>query len=290
MRERAIDQFESIFERASIPVLDIREIALRRISLVLKGDPLDDSILKLGHYLGARFKAEVRVHWPPSAPTAPQAPAVSEHGFVLASGPFESTAALIGQIALAHSRLVLIPEPEDEDARLVDANMLVEGSAPPILLVRRPVEQPRSVFQSILHSLSGNFQQTENFSYSFTLVEEQGTLRLLHAIDRNDIVAVREAMQVSPETSDQDEKEIIRQLTHHGERYLKAVVAASRESPYEVSYRLTLGDVVSAVQQELAAGSYGLLVVGHHEEKYSRVTAADYQLMHLVRDVPVLAL
>jgi hypothetical protein len=47
---------------------------------------------------------------------------------------------------------------------------------------------------------------------------------------------------------------------------------------------------VTAVQEELAAGAYGLLVVGRHEEGYSRITAADYQLMHLVRDVPVLAL
>lgn len=290
MRERAIDQFESIFERASIPVLDIQELALRRVSLVLKGDPLDDSVLKLARYFQARFQAEVRVHWPPALGPKPAEAAASECGFVPASAPFESTAALIGQVALAHSQLVLIPEPQDEEVRVVEKDDLVRGSAPPILLVRRPVEQPAAIFRNILHSLSGDFQQTENFSYSFTLVEEDGTLRLLHAIDQDDIAAVREAMQVSPEVSDEDEKEILEHLTHHGERYLKAVVAASRKFSYEVNYRLVLGDVVTAVQQELAGGSYGLLVVGHHEERHSRITAADYQLVHLVQDVPVLAL
>jgi len=290
MRERAIEQFKSIFERASIPVLDIREVALRRISVVIKNDPLDESALKLAAYLQKRFQADVRVHWLTSVAESLVAVAESEHGFGRASGPFESTAALVGQIALTHSQLVLIPEPEDEGARVVDTDALVKGSAPPILLLRRPVEQPRTVFQNILHSLSGNFQQTENFSYSFALVEDQGMLRLLHAIDQQDLTTVREAMQVSTDVSDADEKEVLARLARHGERYLKAVVAASREMPYEVNYRLRLGDVIAAVQAELAAGSYGLLVVGHHEERHSRITAADYQLMHLVRDVPVLAL
>ncbi len=290
MRERAIEQFESIFERASIPVLDIQEVVLRRIAVVLKNDPLDESVLKLAAYFRKRFEAEIRVHWPASVGDAPAAAAEGEHGFTRAAAPFESTAALIGQVALAHSQLVLIPEPEDEQARVVDQDALVEGSAPPILLLRRPIEQPCTIFQNILHSLSGNFQQTENFSYSFALVEDQGTIRLLHAVDREDLTAVREAMQASWDISDEDEQEILKHLAHHGERYLKAVVAASRKSPYEVNYRLRLGDVVGAVQAELAAGSYGLLVVGHHQERHSRITAADYQLMHLVRDVPVLAL
>ncbi len=290
MRERAIDQFESIFERASIPVLDIREIVLKRISLIIKNDPLDESILKLAAYLRGRFKAEVRVHWPASVNDSLPTDTEREHGFQPASGPFESTAALIGQIALAHSQLVLIPEPVDEEARIVEKGNLVKGSAPPILLVRRPIEQPSAVFQNILHSLSGNFQQTENFSYSFALVEDRGTLRLLHAIDQEDLSAVREALWASPDVSPADEKEILKNLTRRGERYLKAVVAASRKQPYEVNYRLRLGSVVEAAREELASGSYGLLVVGRHEEGHSRITAADYQLMHLVHNVPVLAL
>ena len=290
MRERAIEQFESIFERASIPVLDIREVALRRIAVVIKNDPLDESTLKVAAHLQRRFEADVRVHWPASIAESLVAVAESEHGFGRASAPFESTAALIGQVALNHSQLVLIPEPEDEGARVVDTDALVKGSAPPILLLRRPVAQPRTVFQNILHSLSGNFQQTVNFSYSFALVEDEGTLRLLHAVDHEDLAAVREARQVSTEVSDADEKEVLAHLARRGERYLKAVVAASRKFPYEVNYRLRLGDVVGAVQNELAAGSYGLLVVGRHEERHSRITAADYQLMHLVRNVPVLAL
>jgi len=141
MRERAIEQFESLFERASIPVLDIREIPLKRISLVLKGDPLDESMLLLAAYLKGRFNADVRMHWSPAANEALLAVAESTHGFTPAAGPFESTAALIGQVAIAHSQLVLIPEPEDETARVVDADRLVEGTAPPILLVRRPIDE-----------------------------------------------------------------------------------------------------------------------------------------------------
>lgn len=288
MRERAIDQFESIFERASIPVLDIREVALRRISLVLKNDALDASVLKIAKYLAERFDAAVTVHWPAAAVSAVQA--VKDAGFAPVSSAFESTAALIGQIALTHSQLVLIPEPQEETARVVNADDLVKGTAPPILLVRQPIDDARAVFRNILHSLSGKFQQTENFSYSFALIEDGGLLLLLHAIDRDDIAGVREAMQIASDVSETDEQEILENMRHHGERYLKAVVAASRKQPYEVDYRLRLGGVVDAARNELASGSYGLLVVGHHEEGHSRITAADYQLMHLIRDIPVLAL
>lgn len=288
MRERAIDQFESIFERASIPVLALREVALRRISLILTDDPLDESILTLAGRLRERFQANITVHWPASVDSAEKT--AEDAGFSLAARGFETTAALIGQIALTHSQLVLIPEPEDEAARVVNADDLVKATAAPILLVRNPISDPRAVFSSILHTLSGNFQQTENFSYSFALVEDGGSLRLLHAIDRDDIADVREAMRFSPDVSETDEQEILDNLRHHGERYLKAVVAASREQPRDVDYQLKIGAVVEAVQAELAAGSYGLLVVGHHKEGHSRITATDYQLMHLVRDVPVLAL
>ena len=55
MREKSLDEFESIFERASIPVLDITEIRIARIATVLKNDPLDASVVALAGYLKERF-------------------------------------------------------------------------------------------------------------------------------------------------------------------------------------------------------------------------------------------
>ncbi len=290
MRERAIEQFESIFERASIPVLDIREVVLKRLTVVLKGTTLDDSVLRLAAYLGARFGAAPRIHWPARLDPGSVRAAAAQHQMEQADEPFASTVALIGQIALAHSQLVLLPEPEDEAARVVDVNALVSGSAPPVLFVRQPIEEPRAVFRSILHSLSGNFRQTQNFSYSFALVEDDGKLLLLHALDRDDIGSVREALHVTADLSESNEEQVLENLARSGERYLKAVVAASREKPYTVSYQLRLGNVVEIVQRELAAGAYGLLVVGQHKDGFSYISAGDYQLLGMVRDVPVLAL
>ncbi len=290
MRDRAIEQFESIFERASIPVLDIREVVLKRITVVLKGTTLDESILRLARYLRTRFGATARVHWPAALDAAMVAEVARTHELEQTEEPFGSTVALIGQIALAHSQLVLLPEPEDEAARVVDVNALVSGSAPPVLFVRRPIDEPRAVFRSILHSLSGNFRQTQNFSYSFALVEDDGKLLLLHALDRDDIGAVREALHVTTDLSDASEEQVLENLARSGERYLKGVVAASREKPYTVSYQLRLGNVVEIVQRELAAGAYGLLVVGQHKDGFSYISAGDYQLLNMVRDVPVLAL
>jgi len=289
MRERSLDQFESIFERASIPVLDIQELDLKRIAAVLRGDELDESVLRLAQYLSRRFGADVRLHWSAMLNADHVAEQAEAGDFAPPSGPFGSTAELVGQISIGRSQLVLLPDPQDTTPA-VDIDTLVQGTTPPILLIRRPVEHPQAVFRRILHSLTGNFQQTQNFAHSFALVEEGGAIVLLHTIDQTELHDVRDALRVSPDIAAADGEELLQSLTRRGERYLKAVVAASRKFPYDVSYRLAVGEVRATVERELAAGEYGLLVVGRHQEGYSHVEAEDYQLMHQVRHVPILAL
>ncbi|MEE9296222.1 MAG: hypothetical protein V3W34_14845 [Phycisphaerae bacterium] len=288
MRERALHEFEAVFERASIPVLDIQEIALARISVVLTGSPLDPSMVKLASHLKDRFKAEVQVHWSAGGDRALEDARGS--GMQPVDAPFNSTAELVGQIGIGRSRLVLHPDPADEADRTVGVDHLVVGTQPPILLIRQPIDDPGPVFQNVLHSLTGNFQQTANFAYSFTLVAESGSLILLHTIDAGDLLDVREALQVAPGIEADEERELLDRMTHHGERYLKGVAQAARDKPYEVRYRLSVGDVITTVRNALAQESYGLLVVGRHTDGHSRIDAADYQLMHMVRDIPVLAL
>jgi hypothetical protein len=290
VRERSLDEFESIFEQASIPVLEIKELALTRIAAVLTGDPLDECILDLAGYVKTRFNAEVKVHWAAAMGADAAGKAAGGRGLDPAAEPFASTAELVGQIIIGNSRLVLLPEPESDSHRLVDLDTLVEVTAPPILVVRNPIEEPASVFRQVLHSLTGNFQQTQNFSYSFRLVEESGAILLLHAVNDADLEEVRQALQVSPDITEETGEELLERMAQHGERFLKGVVAASRTAPYDVSYRIVVGEVVEMVRRELAGGEYGLLVVGCHAEGRSHVTADDYQLMHSVRDIPVLAL
>lgn len=291
MRERSLDEFEAVFERASIPVLDIREIRLARISVVVKGDPLDSSILALARYFQQRFGAETRVHWPAAVDVAATLAEASGAGLTPAERPFGSTAELVGQVSIGRRQLIVVPEPEQTDRRVLDIDPLVQGTAPPVLLVRRPIPAPADVFRRILHSLTGNFQQTQNFSYSFTLVaDDGGELVLLHTIDETDLADVRAALHLSPNVPADGREELLECLARQGERYLKAVVAASRERPYRVSYRLALGEVVPTVKRELAARPYTLLVVGCHRERHSFIEAADYALMHEVREIPVLAL
>ena len=290
MREQSLDEFESIFEQASIPVLDIESVALKRIAVVTKGDPLDDTILELASYLGKRFKAEVDLHTPSERDAESFIRSARSLGLEPRAHTFGSTAELVGQVSIGRSRLVLLPEPENEAARVVDLDGLVQGTKPPILIVRTWIEEPATVFGSILHSLSGTFQQTENFSYSFTLAERGGRVRLLHTIDQSELNDVRQTLQVSPNIAEETGEQLLDRLARHGERYLKAVVAAGQDRPFGVSYGLVVGEIVRTVRAALDAGSYGLLVVGSHSEGYSFVEAGDYQLMHQVRDIPVLAL
>ncbi len=297
MRDRSIDEFESLFERASIPVLDIRDVPITRICAVIKNDVLDDSILALARYLKERFDATVNVLHPATVDTGSLRDAVEQSGFAWSGDPFSSTAELVGQISIGKSQLVLLSEPKDESAGsskpalpVVDLDAVVTGTTPPILTVRSPVSDPRAVFCNILHGLTGNFRQTQNFAISFTLAEDHGRLTLLHAIEDSDVQDVRDTLQLSPDIAESAGDDLVEALTHHGERYLKAVVAAARERPFDVSYRLAVGEIVALVQGELKRGDYGLLVVGSHTDGHSHVSSDDYQLLHQVRDIPVLAL
>lgn len=290
MRERSLDEFESIFEQASIPVLDIKTVSLTRISAVLTGGPLDASVLKVAMHLNRRLASEVRLHWT-AVMTADQVQETARDNTVEAdSVPFASTAELVGQISIARSRLLLMPVAEGETATPIDLDEVVGGTVPPVLIIRTAIEDPAAAFGRILHSLTGNFRQTQNFAHSFTLAEDGGRLLLLHVIDDNELEDVRDALQVSPDIAEEPGEELLQNLTQHGERYLRAIVAAGLKRPFDVAYRLAVGNVIDAVRAELDAGDYGLLVVGKHHEGYSHVSADDYQLMHQVCDIPVLAL
>ena len=286
MRNRSIDEFESLFEQAAIPVLDIHELTLARISAVLTGDSLDASVLKLATYLKSRFRVDLSIHWGGAIEVPPE----ETEAFADTIQSYGSTAELVGQVEIWRSQLVLLPEPELACLVDIDIDVMVQAVSPPILLIRQPVEQPSRIFGKVLHSLTGDFQQSRNFAHSFTLVEDGGAIMLLHTIDQQDIAEVRNALKATPSIDTLESQDLMDALTGHGERYLKGVVAASRSSPYDVSYRLTVGQVISAVQNELSRGDYGLLVVGRHHGGYSAVDADDYQLMHTIRNIPVLAL
>ncbi len=286
MREKSIEQFEAVFERASIPVLNIERLELARIAVVCKHDPLDESALRIARHLQQRFGSHVEVFYSRRADR--ERIASQAAGLSLCDEPFDSTAELVGQLSITGAELLILPEPADAPARVVDLDALVLGSAPPVLVFRQPVEDPAQVFAGILHALSGNFRQTRNFSYSFTLVEHGGRIELLHVINRDELEPVCQTLRL--EAGDQDADALIQRIQQHAERYLRAVLAASRDAPCQVGYRLAVGSVVQTVQNEVRHGDWGLLVVGRHEQGRSHVSAEDYQLMHLIRDVPVLAL
>ena len=290
MRERSLEEFESIFERASIPVLEIPDVPLAKVSVVLNSSILDPSALSIAGYLKRRFDSEVVLHWSPKVAEDEARAIASREELQPSNRGYSSTEELIGQIEDFNTELVVLPVLADEDARTVGIDQLVEAARPPILLLNTPIEDPESVFHNVLHSLTGNFQQKQNFAYSFRLVEDGGRLLLLHTIDAAEVDDVRESLKVSHEVSGRGAEELLQTMAHHGERYLKGVVVASQNMSCDVSYRLALGTVLPLVQAELEADKYGLLVVGSHAEGRSHVAADVYQLMHRVTQLPILAL
>ena len=156
--------------------------------------------------------------------------------------------------------------------------------------MRKPNEDPHSIFRNVLHALNGSLEKIEHIAYSFALVADNGLLKLLHTIDESELDDVRETLKVTPDISSKSGENLIEDFTTAARRQLKGIVEATRNEPYEVAYELRVGEVEITVQAELAAQPYGLLVVGRHEAGRSLIDAEEYQLMHIVKDIPVLAL
>lgn len=290
MFENSIDEFESFFERASIPVFDIPHIELKNLAVVLDGSSVDAAIGAIARYLVDRFGAQAWIY-PETGVDPAHAKWVGEH---FGLGPIdtrhESPADLAAHLNSQPCGLVLLSESggDDRDAAMLDE--LVAGARAPVLIVRGPVADPQSLFTNVLHSLTGNLEAIENLAYSFTLVEDSGTLMLLHTVNDDELNEVRDTLRVSKEISAEKGDAFLENLKKHAERYLKGVVASSREEPYTVSYHLRVGDVIESVEREIRMDHSHLLVVGTHHEGGSHISALEYQLMHRVRTIPVLAL
>jgi hypothetical protein len=276
-----LEEFEALYEQASIPVLELPPLQLQSVAVLARGMALDRCALAIAGDLAQRHSVAIRVLATSDASNAADLPAGAQREAVATQEACVESA--------SQSDLVIVPANPRAAAPLVDLDRFVEQVRAPILLLQSEVS-PSGLFERILHTLTGNFEQRQNFAYSFGLAAERGRVQLLHVIREDEIEDVREALQLTEGITQQLQEEVLEHMRHHGERYLKGVVRAARELPCEVTYQLEVGGVLDRVEKELAHGQHTLLVVGAHEDGRSHVAADVYQLMHQVRDLPVLAL
>ena len=109
MRQRSLHEFESLFERASIPVLDIEPVKIGRIAVVCEGATLDGSALETGDYLKRRFAAEGALLWSSDWDDESALSVASRKEFQPASEAFTSTEELVSQIGSTGAKLVVLP-------------------------------------------------------------------------------------------------------------------------------------------------------------------------------------
>ena len=286
-RKKSIDEFEALFEQASIPVLDIPALAINPISIVLEDESLDPSIVSVAQYLMNRFGLSIQVH-----ATDARAGFALElgqtMGFEWKGMPYGQSETLAEQVDRASSRMVMLGRTGGDSVISLDS--FVESVHVPILILNRPIRKPDTLFGHILHSLTGRFEQERDFSISFHLAERAADVTVIHTVSSDQIDDVRQTLRVSSQVSAEEQEEVLGHLTVHGERYLKAVVHAARELPCHVTYRIEVGTALEVIEQQLSEGDYSLLVVGAHREGRSHIEAEVYQLMHRVTASAVLAL
>ncbi|MCH7960396.1 MAG: hypothetical protein IID08_09700 [Candidatus Hydrogenedentes bacterium] len=290
MYESSIDEFEALFERASIPVFDLPHVALKSIAFIPDGSDVDRSCVALLSSLKDRFGAEVQVYRDPCVDSEYTATLATEHSFKVAGESSSTSAALAVALNDGGHDLVVLTGTGTTERDVAMLDELVQHAYAPVLVVRTPIETPKAVFTKVLHSLTGNLESINHLAYSFSLVEDGGALMLLHTVEHRELDDLRDTLRVSKEVTARDGEALLEDLKHHAERYLKGVVASARDEPYAVDYHLRIGDAITAVERELRIGHSTLLVVGTHLEGSSHVDALEYQLMHRVSAIPVLAL
>ncbi|MCH7958809.1 MAG: hypothetical protein IID08_01670 [Candidatus Hydrogenedentes bacterium] len=290
MYESSIDEFEALFERASIPVFDLPHVALKSIAFVPDGSDVDRSCVALLGSLKNRFDAEVQVYRDPCVDPEYTAALATAHSFKVAGESYLTPKELTAALNKGGHDLILLTESDTSESHAATLDELVQHAHVPVLVVRTPIEAPEDVFTKVLHSMTGNLESINHLAYSFSLVEDGGALMLLHTVEHTELEDLRDTLRVSKEVAARDGEALLEDLKHHAERYLKGVVASARDEPYAVDYHLRIGDAITAVERELRIGHSTLLVVGTHHEGSSHVDALEYQLMHRVSAIPVLAL
>lgn len=302
MRNRKIDEYEALFEQASIPVLAIPQLELTRIAVAFVGTELDGSAQRIALRLARRFDAQVQAFYTPAGHAAAEQAAESAN-WSLASKPpasadqsTDNEARRVADQAVAAAinafdpHLLILPQPADADVQFADLDTLVESVHAPVFIFRQPIEYAGQPFERPLHYLTGAFEQKRNFAYSFHLVATGGEVFVKHVINEDEIDEVKAALSLSEMIDDGTMECVLKELTRAGERYLKGVVAGAEHLPCTVRYDVSVGDVLESVEKEMAAGKHTLLVVGAHVQGRSHLDARVYQLMHQIKSAPVLAL
>ena len=300
MKDRDLDEFGSIFQRAIIPTIEVSAIEIRDVVVLFDFSDRAPSCMRAARELAQRFDCRVScrfllrdadAQWEQDARGLLEEARVSQ-GEIIRGDP----AAHIVKIT-TEDKPSLIIAPAPLRAHETSAETVVEGefvdsllvaTAIPTLLVREPFQG--SPFGCILAKIpGGRHDLIEQFSFAFALCEPGGTIRLLHVVDEGRLKLLAEVLEVAPEIeTERGSADLLSAIQARMSHLLQGAVRTAKDAAFSVETSIRVGDPFVIVPEEAAGCS--LLIVGSHGSHEEFLDSRAYGLMQRVPHIPVLAL
>ena len=273
MKERDLDEFESLFQRAIIPTIEVSKIVLPEIVVLADGSATAAACDGIAEHLRQRFGSRVEKNdireW---------------------SDPLAQIRRITGK---GKPSLVIAPAPlrlrDDEDhvvGEMVDA-LLVATSIPTLLVRGTP---DASLFERILAKIpGGRHELIEQFSVAFALCTAGGTIRLLHIVNERDLARLARVLEVTPEIDTAAGSEDLRTaIETRMDHLLRGAIRAAEGAPFRVESAIEVGDPLEIVPRQ--ARDFSLLIVGSQSSHEEFLATRAYELIRRLPDMSVLAL
>lgn len=314
MDERALNEFESVFEAAVRPSVNIEPLAWSRILVALDGSDREASAMAVATHLAqrvgcalhliatrailegeeeAKLRETLDLRLAAATRVAEEAK-LEVTGEVQLGSPGEI---LLAQLEAAPTTLLIVPTPHggqtpDQTTLGSTVDHLLKVSDTPALLIKAPISDPAAVFKRLLAYLPGGFEVGPHFSIPFGLVEPQGQLELMHVVNEEEVQRYAAAFEVTPDADEGSAKAeaMIRGIESKMTALLQAAVKEVRDEPFECRSFVTQGNPVEQVALHVLNQGDSLLIVESESRPETPVSPEAYTLLKEITGVPILAL
>jgi len=295
MKERELDEFESMFRRAIIPTIEVEKIGLDSILLLADFGELTPACGIVAARLAVRFGASVSTCFFLHLEDRDERDraqrvldALPGSGEIRVGDPVVELPKLIAE---RRPSAIVAPEPfhlhcDPNERDLLDS--LLIATPIPTLLIRNP--EVDDIFTNIVAKIpGGRTDLIEQFSLAFALCAKGGRVELLHVLEQTRLQELVDLLEITPEVdTEQGAAALLAAAKSRMDHLLKGAVRFADDAAFDVVADLRVGDPF-VILPEVARGC-SLLILGSQAAHTEFLESRAYALMKAVPGVHVLAL
>ncbi len=296
MRERELDEFESMFRRAIIPTIEVEQIGLDSILLLADFGELTPACGNVAARLAERFGASVSTCFFLHLEDREERDRAQRVLDALPGGGGEIRVGdpiveLPKLIAERRPGAIVAPEPfhlhcDPNERDLLDS-LLIATPIPTLLIRSTEVDD---IFTNIVAKIpGGRTDLIEQFSIAFALCEKGGRVELLHVLEQARLQELVDLLEITPEIdTEEGAAGLLSAAKSRMDHLLKGAVRVADEAAFDVVADLRVGDPFVILPE--VARDCSLLILGSQAAHTEFLESRAYALMKAVPGVHVLAL